>query len=60
MALRQLSIALAGGLLLAAGLSSCMKYEKKANSPTSGTATLVCDNTFENIFEQQEDVLEYQ
>ncbi len=60
MALRQLSIALAGGLLLAAGLSSCMKYEKKANSPTSGTATLVCDNTFENIFEQEVDVFEYQ
>ena len=60
MALRKFSIALAGSLLLAAGLSSCMKYEKKANSPTSGTTTLVCDNTFENIFEQEVDVFEYQ
>lgn len=48
------------GMALAAGATSCMKYEKKANSSTSGTTTMICDNTFENIFEQEVDVFEYQ
>lgn len=40
---------------------SCVgKYEKKPNSHTTGTTTLVCDNTFENIMEQEIDVFEYQ
>lgn len=41
-------------------LPGCLKYEKKANSHTSGTTTLVCDNTFENIMKQEVDVFEYQ
>lgn len=41
-------------------LTSCMKYEKKANSSTSGTMTMVCDDTFRNIMEQEVDVFEYQ
>lgn len=40
--------------------SSCMKYEKKENSSTTGTMTMVCDETFRNIMEQQIDVFEYQ
>jgi len=48
------------GCLLMAGLSGCMKYEKKANSHTTGTTTMVCDNTFENIMAQEIDVFEYQ
>lgn len=40
-------------------VASC-NYEKKTNSSTSGTATFVCDNSFENIFEQEVDVFEYQ
>jgi len=48
------------GCILAAGLSGCLKYEKKANSHTSGTTTMVCDNTFENIMAQEIDVFEYQ
>lgn len=40
--------------------TSCMKYDKGGNSSTSGTATFVCDNTFENIFAQEVDVFEYQ
>ncbi len=47
-------------LLLGSGLTSCLKYEKKANSHTSGTTTLVCDNTFQNIMAQEIDVFEYQ
>lgn len=41
-------------------MTSCMKYEKPQHSSTSGTTTIVCDNTFENIFEQEVDVFEYQ
>lgn len=40
--------------------TSCMKYDRSGNSSTSGTATFVCDNTFENIFAQEVDVFEYQ
>ena len=39
---------------------SCLKYEKKEKSPTSGSATMVCDNSFENIMAQEIDVFEYQ
>ncbi|MCM1033663.1 MAG: substrate-binding domain-containing protein [Odoribacter sp.] len=53
-----LALALAGTLSL--GFSSCLRYEKKANSHTSGTTTMVCDNTFENIMKQEVDVFEYQ
>lgn len=42
------------------GAQSCMRYEKKANTSTSGTMTMVCDNTFENIMNQEVDVFEYQ
>lgn len=52
--------AAAAACLAACGLTGCMKYEKKANSHTSGTTTLVCDNTFENIMAQEIDVFEYQ
>lgn len=48
------------GLTLAISLTSCLKYEKKANSSTSGTMTMVCDDTFRNIMEQEVDVFEYQ
>lgn len=51
---------LLAGYLMIAGLSGCMKYEKKANSHTTGTTTMVCDNTFENIMAQEIDVFEYQ
>lgn len=46
------------GLSIAA--TSCLKYEKSANSHTSGTTTIVCDNTFQNIMAQEIDVFEYQ
>ena len=46
--------------LAIAGAQSCMRYEKKANTSTSGTMTMVCDNTFENIMNQEVDVFEYQ
>lgn len=47
-------------LVAACGLTGCLKYEKKANSHTTGTTTIVCDNTFQNIMEQEIDVFEYQ
>lgn len=46
--------------LVLTGATGCMKYEKKTHSSTVGTATVVCDNTFENIFKQEVDVFEYQ
>lgn len=46
--------------LIGLGSASCIQPQKKGNSSTSGTATFVCDNTFENIFEQEVDVFEYQ
>lgn len=45
---------------LALVCTGCMKYEKPAHSSTSGTMTMVCDNTFENIMAQEIDVFEYQ
>lgn len=58
MTYRKLSVIIA--VALAASLTSCMKYEKKANSSTTGTMTMVCDETFRNIMEQEIDVFEYQ
>ena len=49
-----------GAVLMSAIAPSCLKYEKKENTSTSGTTTIVCDNTFENIFKQEVDVFEYQ
>lgn len=43
-------------LCLATG---CIHPEKKKSSSTSGSTTLVCDNSFENIMEQEIDVFEY-
>lgn len=54
-------VALAALCTVTAGLfSSCLKYEKDPHSSTSGTTTMVCDDTFENIFTQEVDVFEYQ
>ncbi len=47
-------------LFIGAALHGCMKYEQAENTSTRGTATVVCDNTFENIFKQEVDVFEYQ
>lgn len=60
MKMRNSFLALAGALVLSLGATSCMKYEKSANTSTSGTATMVCDNSFENIFKQEVEVFEYQ
>lgn len=54
------SIVACGSVVLAMAATSCMKYEKDPHSSTSGTTTMVCDNTFENIFQQEVDVFEYQ
>lgn len=40
--------------------ASCGGPKQTGNSATSGTATLFCDQTFENIFEQEVNVFEYQ
>lgn len=50
------SVALAMGF----GATSCMKYKKPEHTSTSGTTTMVCDNSFENIMNQEVDVFEYQ
>ncbi len=53
-------LSIAAVALLATSTAGCLKYEKKANSHTTGTTTMVCDNTFENIMKQEVDVFEYQ
>jgi len=47
-------------IAMCAGSVSCLKYEKKANSSTTGTTTMVCDASFQNIMQQEIDVFEYQ
>ena len=41
-------------------LCGCLRYEKKGDTHTTGTTTIFCDNTFENIMRQEVDVFEYQ
>ncbi len=53
-------LALSVAAAFAVVATGCLKYEKKANSHTTGTTTIVCDNTFENIMAQEVDVFEYQ
>lgn len=53
-------LAAAAAVTIAATATSCLKYEKAANSHTTGTTTIVCDNTFQNIMKQEIDVFEYQ
>lgn len=53
-----LSVAVA---LLASATTSCMKYQKpNSDTATSGTMTIMCDNSFENIMEQEIEVFEFQ
>lgn len=55
------SISIASVGLLALCASSCMKYEKpNSDTATSGTMTLMCDNSFQNIMEQEIEVFEFQ
>lgn len=53
-------IAVGAGAILTLAATSCLKYEKDPHSSTSGTTTMVCDDSFENIFKQEVDVFEYQ
>lgn len=42
-------------------LAGCTKYadQRKGNTSTSGLTTVVCDNSFENILQQEVEVYEY-
>lgn len=47
--------------VLAAAATSCMKYQKpNSDTATSGTMTMMCDNSFQNIMEQEIEVFEFQ
>lgn len=46
--------------VLALAFTACGKYEKPKSSPTIGTFEMMCDDSFENIMEQEVDVFEYQ
>lgn len=47
--------------LIASAATSCMKYQKpNSDTATSGTMTMVCDNSFHNIMEQEIEVFEFQ
>lgn len=47
--------------VLLLGAVSCTKYseQRKGNTSTSGLTTVMCDNSFENIIQQEIDVYEY-
>lgn len=47
--------------LLLLGATSCQKYseQRKGDTSTSGLTTVMCDNSFENIIQQEIDVYEY-
>lgn len=48
-------------VILSSGLTGCMKYQKpNSDTATSGTMTMVCDNSFQNIMEQEIEVFEFQ
>ncbi len=42
-------------------MTSCQKYsdQRKGNTSTSGLTTIMCDNSFENIIQQEINVFEY-
>lgn len=46
-------------VFMTVAMSSCIHPEKPRNTATSGTSTIFCDNSFENILEQEIDVFEY-
>lgn len=47
--------------IIASATTSCMKYQKpNSDTATSGTMTMVCDNSFQNIMEQEIEVFEFQ
>ncbi len=54
---RFITLASAAALVLA--LAACGRYEKKENTTTVGSSLLFCDDSFENIMEQEIDVFEY-
>ena len=58
--MKHFGISIIAAIAIASLCSGCLKYEKKANSSTTGTTTIACDNTFENIMAQEIDVFEYQ
>ena len=56
--MKHFGISIIAAIAIASLCSGCLKYEKKANSSTTGTTTIACDNTFENIMAQEIDVFE--
>lgn len=48
-------------VMLLLGASACTKYseQRKGNTSSSGLTTVMCDNSFENIIQQEIDVYEY-
>ncbi|MDE6352971.1 MAG: substrate-binding domain-containing protein, partial [Muribaculaceae bacterium] len=47
--------------VLMTGATSCKKFseQRKGNTSTSGLTTVMCDNSFKNIMQQEIDVYEY-
>ncbi|MDE5573152.1 MAG: substrate-binding domain-containing protein, partial [Muribaculaceae bacterium] len=47
--------------VLLTGATSCKKFseQRKGNTSTSGLTTVMCDNSFKNIMQQEIDVYEY-
>ncbi len=51
---------LAALCILALAATSCRERPKSNNTTTSGSTTMICDNTFQNIMEQEISVFEFQ
>lgn len=59
--MRQHTLLAVAVALIALAATSCMKYQKpNSDTATSGTMTMVCDNSFQNIMEQEIEVFEFQ
>ncbi len=59
--MNKLILRLLPAVALLLGAVSCTKYseQRKGNTSTSGLTTLMCDNSFETIMQQEIDVYEY-
>lgn len=59
--MKKIAICILAAAALTISLSSCQKKseQREGNTSTSGIATLMCDNSFENIMQQEIDVYEY-
>ncbi|MDE6081340.1 MAG: substrate-binding domain-containing protein, partial [Muribaculaceae bacterium] len=59
--MKHLALKLFAAAALLTSATACQKYseQREGNTSTSGLTTVMCDNSFENIIQQEIDVYEY-